>query len=771
MAKTTIYEKDVTTTPAKSVTTNAVYVPGYAITGPLDTPTMCNSYEEFVNTFGSVPYILKENQSYDGHNIYAGDPEKSYLYAKELLFAGLPVLYERIATTQLSKTYAGTSIPVNAIKYWYIVPVSTEDGDTTDEQTTVSGQTIKLTETYSGTSPYYYTYTFQDTYYDKIFNTDNIYSAKLGTFSAEVSQVNRENPNQHISINYTITQNTNGEFEVTRVGETEDLGTVDISAELINGRLTITTKAVDVEEEGIRLDTYLTNISFTLNSPTNWVIEGTQDKWVLYAQKSRDVSIQQEVITSKDGKAFLTVNEEYSTFDCITPTGLRNGGISFSECNKNKLSTTYAIKFKAKYTGAYSAGLYIYIVKSSTTNYYTLSVFTSDGTALEQKTISFDSTNEKYFKNIQFNYIDFVSDTTPEDFYTTNYFYGQFSYAYLTMEDGYIDNWEEMSEDTSLETGEEFYLEIFYNRLGSKVLPNFSSGLITRLVDRNSYPIKYISTGAYPNYLRYNGNYLPYEYMIETAGNRTDAIALIDPQYDLNEMTVELFLENVNETLGESNSIITQLGEDAKKYAQMTIGAGKYNLRTWEDTITLPGSFAYLRCLAESSKTNPNYYAIAGVTRGLVPNFIEPVVNITGAEAELCQARTGVSINPITKINPYGYTIWGNRTLYPNVDDLVASSFLNIRVLCADIKKEIYKITQGLSFELYTDILWVNFKSALQKVLDKIKTNGGIRSYNIKQVSTNSRATIKALITISPVEAVEDFDITLELADGYVNIE
>lgn len=100
MPKITILEKDLTTAGASELLSNIVYVPGYAITGPENTPTLCRTLDEFKETFGSVPYKFKSNQYINtdsNSNIYAyaDDYEKSYTYALELVNRGLPILFER----------------------------------------------------------------------------------------------------------------------------------------------------------------------------------------------------------------------------------------------------------------------------------------------------------------------------------------------------------------------------------------------------------------------------------------------------------------------------------------------------------------------------------------------------------------------------------------------------------------------------------------------------------------------------------------------------
>ena len=69
-----------------------------------------------------------------------------------------------------------------------------------------------------------------------------------------------------------------------------------------------------------------------------------------------------------------------------------------------------------------------------------------------------------------------------------------------------------------------------------------------------------------------------------------------------------------------------------------------YKPTTFGGKIVLPASFAYLNSLAVSVRTNENWYAIAGVTRGLIPNFVQPVQLISGALAESYQKEDAISM-------------------------------------------------------------------------------------------------------------------------------
>jgi phage tail sheath protein FI len=181
--------------------------------------------------------------------------------------------------------------------------------------------------------------------------------------------------------------------------------------------------------------------------------------------------------------------------------------------------------------------------------------------------------------------------------------------------------------------------------------------------------------------------------------------------------------------------------------------------------------------LADSIKTNANWLAIAGVTRGGVMNLSSGGMDttISNGAADKMQPRDNISINAITNIKPYGYTIWGNRTLKKNAKNLVATSFLNIRNLVSDVKKTCYDTARSMTFEQDTDILWINFKAEISKLLNRMVTGYGISGYKILRDTSHKKAvekgTICAKVILFPTYAVEDFYITIVLKDDEVTVE
>ena len=298
---------------------------------------------------------------------------------------------------------------------------------------------------------------------------------------------------------------------------------------------------------------------------------------------------------------------------------------------------------------------------------------------------------------------------------------------------------------------------------------------VSGLLDRGNHSVKYLTSGGYPVFecgTLANA-------MLKLAEARGDCVALID-HTDFRARTLNpshpdsLYQAVVNAkgttlAAGEFGAMFTPWAT----YARITNDA---NEPETPNTFRAPGSFAYLASLADSIKTNANWLAIAGVARGGIKNLAEMTTIVPNGVADKVQPRNNISINAITNIKPYGYTIWGNRTLKDNAGNgnLVATSFLNVRNLISDIKKTCYRAARKLTFEQDTDVLWINFKSEISKLLDQMKSGYGISGYKILRDNThvraNDKATLCAKVIIYPVEAVEDFYITIVLKDDAVTV-
>lgn len=326
----------------------------------------------------------------------------------------------------------------------------------------------------------------------------------------------------------------------------------------------------------------------------------------------------------------------------------------------------------------------------------------------------------------------------------------------------------------------------FYTKLSTTI---YATG--TDITDRNEYQFKYVTAGGYPVF-EYNNNTLM-KAMMAVCSSRGDAFALIDHTNNPYRTLVATDNRSVYKILqgaGLTKNAISSYGTMFTPWMNVSV-SGDYSIPGPENTVIagaasydMAPSFSYLLSLAASIKTYPSWLAIAGVTRGLIPRSPVPAISsiLTNSIAESYQPEgaTGVAINPITKINPYGQTIWGNRTLKDNADDgsMTAISHLNIRNMLCDIKKVAYVAANELMFEQNTNSTWISFCGEITPTLDKMQQGGGIADYlmirNTKfdnQGNPLRKSTISCKIRIWPTYAIDKFDIAIELSDGNASVE
>lgn len=317
-------------------------------------------------------------------------------------------------------------------------------------------------------------------------------------------------------------------------------------------------------------------------------------------------------------------------------------------------------------------------------------------------------------------------------------------------------------------------INTMYNALDSI----FDVGSSDGLMDKGNYSFKYMTTGGYPVY-EYNSGTLVQK-MLAVAANRGDCVAFIDHTDNINRDNNIDHTDSLYATVLEDNTWKTD-GE----FGTMFTPWATYNRLTSDGDntstqIRMPASFAYLLALADSIKTNANWLAIAGAARGAVQHLADDGMTtiIPNGAADRMQPRNKVAVNPITNINPYGNIIWGNRTLKDNAEEgnLTATSFLNIRNLVSDIKKQCYRTARQLTFEQNNDILWTTFKAMMSPMLDTMLSGYGISGYKMVTDTDKLRdlgypkATLCVKIIIFPTYPVEDFYISVVLKDDDVSV-
>lgn len=318
------------------------------------------------------------------------------------------------------------------------------------------------------------------------------------------------------------------------------------------------------------------------------------------------------------------------------------------------------------------------------------------------------------------------------------------------------------------------------------------SDAIKEAEDRTKYDIRFIFLGDFADATAYKADddlKQAYEQAWESAAKRGDCVALLDAPKDTTEVNaIRAFVDGVATSVG------AEFG-DGGEYVGINNGetfaaafAPWLKLKLDGTEVEAPGSLGYLLAFAHSVRSNPVWYSAAGTFRGVIPELVKPTVGFSNADCEILQARAasaevglggkddnvGRAINPIAMVNPYGYVVWGNRTLRDNKAEengnLPATAFLNVRVLATELSKTVYRAARRYTFEQNNNVLWANFKSMVVPLLDRMQSGNGINGYRIARLASDRRGLLKARITIIPIEAVEDFDIEITMENSIAEV-
>lgn len=267
----------------------------------------------------------------------------------------------------------------------------------------------------------------------------------------------------------------------------------------------------------------------------------------------------------------------------------------------------------------------------------------------------------------------------------------------------------------------------------------------------------------------------------ETYGNlsgRGDCIALCDIDENIpgHEVSANLTMRKLITNIGyAANSI--QSNEYSGIFGPRVnyIMANKA-VEPFGNNKTFPASFHYLACAARTFERYGEWYAVAGYNRGISNYSIDSTsvklgeIAINTLAPRIKNSYTDKSVNLI--LHERGnYYLWGNRTGYAlDNKGIVFHHFLNIRQLCCSIKKQLYTACRQFTFDPNSDLLWINFVNAIKPTLEAMKADQGIKGYTITKTANDKKALLTARIRIVPIEAVEDFDISIYLEDSLTGI-
>lgn len=335
-------------------------------------------------------------------------------------------------------------------------------------------------------------------------------------------------------------------------------------------------------------------------------------------------------------------------------------------------------------------------------------------------------------------------------------------------------------------------LGLGYTVLFKRIDPNKAEGINqlkdpnfwAPLKDKSVFNFRYITTGGFYDAEAMNqicqiasfNNDIELEkaQMLGDNSGRGDCIALCD--IDESNVVTRGTPQEIIESIGRAAALITKADTNSAIFGPRVTYVMP-NDKDFGNNKTFPASFHYLACAAKTFERYAEWYAVAGYNRGISSYTIESTsiklgeIAVNTLAPRVMNNYTSKSLNLI--LHERGnYYIWGNRTAHLlDSKGLVFHHFLNIRQLCTTIKKQLYTACRQFTFDPNSDLLWINFCNAIRPTLEAMKADQGIKGYKITKVAVNKKALLTAKIRIVPIEAVEDFDISISLEDSLTGIK
>jgi phage tail sheath protein FI len=159
--------------------------------------------------------------------------------------------------------------------------------------------------------------------------------------------------------------------------------------------------------------------------------------------------------------------------------------------------------------------------------------------------------------------------------------------------------------------------------------------------------------------------------------------------------------------------------------------------------------------IAKTDLAFAQWWAPAGLNRGIIDNVIDVAVNPNQAQRDiLYQSR----VNPIVKFLGQGIVIWGQKTL---LNAPSAFNRINVRRLFLILERVIERFARFYIFELNDEFTRTAFRNEVNKYLSEVKTKRGVYDYLTIADHTNNTSDVidrnefVAEILVKPTRVIE----------------
>ena len=248
---------------------------------------------------------------------------------------------------------------------------------------------------------------------------------------------------------------------------------------------------------------------------------------------------------------------------------------------------------------------------------------------------------------------------------------------------------------------------------------------------------------------------------IEAVKNRFDALYIMDIEnYDnVNALvTSSLQQHSVKNTVNAFKNRALDTSFSTCYYPDVMYDAGD-----GEGEKQLPASVGALGAYSLNDRIGFEWFAPAGLSRGIVENATMPVVNLSKQnQDDLYEA----DVNPIITMPGRKVFINGQKTLQVKNSSL---DRVNVRRLLIYIRRQVREIANTLLFEPNRASTLARFSTAVEPILATVQSQAGLDRYQVRiDTTTTTQAdvlnnTIRGKIFVQPTRTAEFISLDFEI--------
>jgi hypothetical protein len=196
------------------------------------------------------------------------------------------------------------------------------------------------------------------------------------------------------------------------------------------------------------------------------------------------------------------------------------------------------------------------------------------------------------------------------------------------------------------------------------------------------------------------------------------------------------FVMDLTDVDDSVNTAVSRVGSLDTNYAAVYYPWVKVLDDASNKPVMVPPSVIVPGAIAASDRIGAEWFAPAGLNRGILGNVLEAKIRLNQAERDILYNN---KINPIATFPQTGVCIWGQKTLQERP---TALDRINVRRLLITLKKFIASSSRYLVFEQNTLQTRTRFLNIVNPYLESVQQQQGLYAFRVQMDESNNTPTV-----------------------------